>query len=156
MSYDVSAKFHSQRSREDWREHERHQLELEDRVRLEFLKALDAAKVRLTDWEEQFVAGFVAEPKPLSARQREVVDELQTRYGHQIASPPARLAALDLPSVAGKCDYLVRGDDRVQRRCGQTATVTLRAGLQLCGEHERERQAGIERIRQLKARTLRS
>lgn len=81
--------------------------------------------------------------------------------GSSVASPHLSSVAsphhhLDLPSVAGQCDYLVRGDDRRQRRCGQPATVTLRAGLQLCAAHEAARQEGIERLRKFKARQLRS
>lgn len=141
------------------RDAERHQLDLADAERIAFLRALDGAKVHVTEWEAQFIKGFIDEPKPFSPRQREVVDKLRTEYGHHIpgssvASP--HLRALDLPSVPGQCDYLVRGDDRRQHRCGQPATITLRAGLQLCAAHESERQAGIERLRQFKERQLRS
>jgi hypothetical protein len=46
----------------------------------EFLNRLDAADFEITDWEAQFVADLIKEPRPLTRDQRDKVDQLRTQY----------------------------------------------------------------------------
>jgi hypothetical protein len=148
------------RNADAWRAGERTQLELADRERIEFLQALDRAAVHVTEWEAQFIKGFVDEPKPLSPRQREIVDKLRTQYAGQVRSGTTSeqlINTLNLPSVAGQCDYLVRRESEArQSRCGQPAVATIRAGLQLCAEHERFTKEQAAKLRAWKERQMRS
>ena len=52
----------------------------EDLERIEFLRHLDAAPVEVTDWEAQFIESFLTAERPLTAKQREAVDEMRSRY----------------------------------------------------------------------------
>ena len=52
----------------------------EDQDRLDFLLHLDAAPFDITDWEASFLEDLVTNPRPLTPRQRAVIDDLRTRY----------------------------------------------------------------------------
>lgn len=139
-----------------------------DAQRGAFLRALDASEFAVDDWEAQFLNSFLDftsnrpgdEPRWWTEGRRRSAERMALKYP-DVARPAgltpdtSHLTPLDLPSFPGKCDYLVRGDDRRQHRCAQAAVVKLRHGLELCAEHEQQRQEGIARLRKLKERQLR-
>lgn len=142
----------------------------EDRTRGDFLRGLDESEWAVDDWEANFLASFLDfisnrpsdEPRWWTDGRRGVVTRLAQKYPDVArraglkAAPQAVAAKLDLPTMPGKCGYFTRDDERRQRRCGAPAVVKLRAGLELCAEHEQQRQEGIERLRKFKERQLRS
>lgn len=155
MSYDISMKLHAQRASADWQE-ARQQTEFEDRERLEFLKRLDDAEdVNVTDWEAQFIEGFLTAPRGLSHRQRECVDEMRKKYEHRLTGKAETRKSETLKSipdsVPGQCSYLVRGDAG-QVRCGQPATQKNTHGAEFCDACWRKITEYQARLRQMKAR----
>ena len=73
MSYDLTEKIIQRRN-----------LAEADLARLTFLEALKKSATRLTPWEDQFMNDLVGHPRPLTPRQRESVDEMRTKYGHEL------------------------------------------------------------------------
>jgi len=55
-----------------------------DQERFAFLQKLDAADFDVTEWEAQFIEGFIDAPRPLTPRQREKVDQMRTNYGGRL------------------------------------------------------------------------
>ena len=59
----------------------------EDRARGEFLRRLDAAPFEVTDWEAQFIEGFLTYdvlPSWRTPARRAAADELRKKYGGRI------------------------------------------------------------------------
>ena len=57
---------------------------MEDRLRADFLRTLDAAPFEVTAWEEQFLEDFLKSPRPFTERQREAVDGMWAKYGPRL------------------------------------------------------------------------
>lgn len=129
---------------------ERVQLNADDAERYEFIRALDAAEVYVTDWEAQFIASLLKEVRPLTPAQQRKVDQMQQEYGHQVPAisrqPSAVSRAMDRsPAVPGECAYFVR-DETGQHRCGLPATQ--RSGnIELCDDHKRAQEEGLARMK---------
>ena len=80
MSYDISTKIQNARSRAEFAAQE----ELEDSARMEFLRRLHQAGLKLTPWETQFVNDFIASPRGFTPKQRESVDEIKKQYANRL------------------------------------------------------------------------
>jgi hypothetical protein len=61
---------------------------LQDDQRYAFLDklhvAVQAAKIRITDWEQHFVSDLVSEQRQLTGPQRTAIDNLRHRYQHRL------------------------------------------------------------------------
>jgi hypothetical protein len=80
MSYDISSQVQNRRALADLRVQE----ETEDSARMEFLRRLYQAGLKLTPWETQFVNDFIASPRGFTPKQRESVDDIKKQYGHRL------------------------------------------------------------------------
>ena len=121
------------------------QLEIEDVGRTEFMRALDASDLEVTEWEAKFLGTFKEHVNPQnfwigSPGRRRSADNMRKSYGPRLGKPPAKSAAYQIPpSIPGRCNYLIRADGR-QQRCGLPAETLHGNGLEYCADHARERE----------------
>lgn len=139
----------------------------EDTRRGEFLRAIDAGEANCTDFEINFIEGFLGDralkPSDLDFQwftpgRRKVVDNMIHRYGFRSLKMEANaVAALKLKAPApGTCGYLKRDEDnRRNQPCGAPAVIKLRHGLELCNECNQVREQGLAHLRAAKEQRLR-
>jgi hypothetical protein len=141
---------------------ESRQRELDDAAREEFLRALDASEIELTEFEQRFVGDFIDAGFRWrwTGPRRQVVEELRQRYQHRIHvhSPQSTVRGLSVPAAPeGQCGYLVRDESgEPQRRCGLPAVTQNRLGLALCEHHQQQVAAWRQGQREKKDAKLRN
>lgn len=132
----------------------------EDSRRGEFLRALDVAAETLSDFEINFVGGFIkdrgAHPIEFDFRwftpgRRQVVDNMIHRYGVRTLKAESGSQAKLPIAPAGACGYLVRNSEDNRREvCGAPATTTSPRGLELCAVHTQIRAEELAHLRAAK------
>jgi len=55
-----------------------------DVERMFFLAKLDGADFEVTDWEAQFIADLISNPRPLTPAQRATIDGLRAKYAQEM------------------------------------------------------------------------
>ena len=55
-----------------------------DIARRTFLLELDNAGFEITDWEAEFLADQLDQPRPLTPAQRQAIDDLMIKYGARL------------------------------------------------------------------------
>ena len=132
-----------------------------DARRGEFLRHIHAGE--LSEFESGFVSSFLADraTKPagddfqwFTPGRRNVVDRMIQQHGMRTAASAAPAPVLQ--AAAGKCGYILRSAGELPRLCNEPAVSRLRHGLELCASHEAERVDRLARIREMKARQMRS
>ena len=53
-----------------------------DEEYLDALETMDNMGVEVTDWEAQFMESVLAQLRPLSVKQRAVIQEMREKYGY--------------------------------------------------------------------------
>jgi hypothetical protein len=132
-----------------------------DARRGEFLRHIHPAE--LSQFESDFLSSFLTDraTKPagddfqwFTPARRNVVDRMIQQHGMRTAASAAPAPVLQ--AAAGKCGYILRAAGELPRLCNDPAVSRLRHGLELCASHEAERVDRLARIRELKARQMRS
>lgn len=57
---------------------------LADMDRRAFLQRLYDAPFSVTDWEAQFIADHLDQPRPFTDAQRQAIDQMRERYEHRL------------------------------------------------------------------------
>lgn len=113
-----------------------------DQQRLEFLRKLIAGDLLLTEWETQFTGSFHGSSRPtlwFTPGRRISTDKMWMKYGADLGLPyPGEMVTLAQrnkvppPADAGACEYIVRDEERRQRRCNEPAVLQSRTGFRYC------------------------
>ena len=120
---------------------------INDQQFTEFLQKL-AADVRskngvlLTAWESDFLGTFLGLPTGafhFTDARRAAVDRMWRRYGGEINFPHPLDVVHERPAIPpadpSGCQYLVRDEERRQRRCNEPATCQEPGRLRYCELH---------------------
>jgi hypothetical protein len=130
------------------------QIELTDNARLDFLRKLIASDLMLTEWEDSFVASFESSSRPslwFTPGRRISTDKMWMKYGPDLSHPfptddvtvqPHRIP----PAKAGCCEFLVRGEDGLQRPCNEPAVLQRASGFRYCQQCADKVQSDLNRM----------
>ena len=123
---------------------------INDQQFVEFLNAL-AADVKskngvlLTAWESDFLGTFLGLPTGafhFTEGRRAAVDRMWRRYGAEINHPHPLDEVTERPKLPDAdpsgCQFIVRDEERRQRRCNEPATCREPGRLRYCELHGEE------------------
>ena len=124
---------------------------------VEFLNAL-AADVKskngviLTAWESDFLGTYIGLPTGafhFTEGRRAAIDRMWRRYGAEINHPHPLDRVTERPRLADAdpagCQYIVRDEERRQRRCNEPATCREPGRLRYCSDHAEAVQRELKR-----------
>lgn len=133
------------------------QIKLTDNARLNFLRRLINSDLLLTEWEDAFVASFESSSRPslwFTPGRRISADKMWMKYGPDLNHPfPTDQAELGsnkphrIPSAkAGCCEFLIRGEDGLQRPCNEPAVLQRASGFRYCQTCADKVQSDLKRL----------
>lgn len=136
-------------------------IRITDNERLEFMRLLidsyRADGANLDEFEQSFTASFQQSSRPtlwFTEKRRICTDKMWMKFGGVINHPfptdqvvPVRPKPEDAKS--GCCQYLVRGDDGVQRPCNETAVLRRGNGFRYCDQHAEQVREQLKKMRKM-------
>ena len=142
-------------------------IRITDNERLEFMRFLiDSYRsdgANLDEFEQSFTASFQQSSRPtlwFTEKRRVVTDKMWMKWGGSLNHPyptdrvdggsPSTTGRLPVPPAKeGCCQYLVRGDDGVQRPCNETAVLRRGNGFRYCDQHAEQVREQLKKMRKM-------